>query len=358
MNALLTFIFPNLSTHRIPTPSINDAIQSFFPYEQSIAASAVFFCRYTVKAPNEPRFLRFFLASLLAFLRLQSLVDYRFLMVAQFCTYLTVVYRICHRMTWTSSSKSKDTPSPQQQTMYSISMTILITSVFIRVVYTSDPSNMGATLYSFLIPIPGFPSILAKLSDTIEYLFPVQEFLNAYKTLLLFVPIPTLHAQMKHLLYVTANIQVGMGFLGIDFLRKEQARKNELILLESEVRQTQEGEKDSKMESTNGHIPSNENYKRSEKDVVGKKKNGGTSAQDLSLKFQRGAIRFIIFSAVPYMAQIVFFGAVNMYAYNCFRDDLHRTVRLTDMFDMDGSRFVATATVGSNQYSPGSKFYT
>ena len=103
--------------------------------------------------------------------------------------------------------------------------------------------------------------------------------------------------------------------------------------------------------------------------------------KDLSLKFQRGAIQFILFSAVPYMLQIVLFGAMNMwvlfyyfppypfssfipltscfscrYAYNCFRDDLHRTVRLTEMFRMDGSRFVATATLGSTQYSPGSTY--
>ena len=85
------------------------------------------------------------------------------------------------------------------------------------------------------------------------------------------------------------------------------------------------------------------------------KASSGTTL-DLSSKFQRGAIRFIIFSAVPYMAQIVFFGAMNMYSYNCFRDDLHRTVRLTEMFQKDGSRFVATSSLGANQYSPGCKY--
>eukprot|EP00559_Dactyliosolen_fragilissimus_P004218 CAMPEP_0184865746 /NCGR_PEP_ID=MMETSP0580-20130426/18891_1 /TAXON_ID=1118495 /ORGANISM="Dactyliosolen fragilissimus" /LENGTH=568 /DNA_ID=CAMNT_0027365055 /DNA_START=1033 /DNA_END=2739 /DNA_ORIENTATION=- len=45
-----------------------------------------------------------------------------------------------------------------------------------------------------------------------------------------------------------------------------------------------------------------------------------------------------------------------MYAFHCFRDDVHRSVRLSGLFDGDsGTRFVATATVPGSKYrSPGS----
>merc|ERR1719276_166937 len=42
-----------------------------------------------------------------------------------------------------------------------------------------------------------------------------------------------------------------------------------------------------------------------------------------------------------------------MFAFHCFRDDLHRTIRLNGLFDEDGSRFVATANVKTNYRSPG-----
>lgn len=42
-----------------------------------------------------------------------------------------------------------------------------------------------------------------------------------------------------------------------------------------------------------------------------------------------------------------------MYAFHCFRDDIHRTIRLNDLFDKDGSRFVATASSKASNLSPG-----
>ena len=210
MNGLFSFIFPNLSTHRIPFNSTSGAIPSFFPYEQTIAASAVFFCRYTVKVQNEPRFLRLLFATLLALLRTNIHVDYRILIIAQFCTYAVLLYRLSDRFKWTKADK-------YQQQIYSTSITILITSCFIRLVYTlshQDPFKLWITLHPYCMIIPGFQFALSKICDSIKYLIPVDEVLSAYNTLLLFVPASTLHVQMKHLLYVTFNIQVGMGFLG------------------------------------------------------------------------------------------------------------------------------------------------
>lgn len=76
---------------------------------------------------------------------------------------------------------------------------------------------------------------------------------------------------------------------------------------------------------------------------------------DPSAKFRRSAGPFIFFVALPYMVQIVFYGGVNMYAFHCFRDDLHRMIRLNDLFSSgDGNRFVATATSKVSKLSPDS----
>ena len=41
-----------------------------------------------------------------------------------------------------------------------------------------------------------------------------------------------------------------------------------------------------------------------------------------------------------------------MYAFHCYRDDLHRTIRLNDLFETTGNRFVATATSKTSKLSP------
>ncbi len=41
-----------------------------------------------------------------------------------------------------------------------------------------------------------------------------------------------------------------------------------------------------------------------------------------------------------------------MYSFHCFRDDVHRTIRLNDLFHNDGQRFVATST-STSSLSPG-----
>jgi hypothetical protein len=54
-----------------------------------------------------------------------------------------------------------------------------------------------------------------------------------------------------------------------------------------------------------------------------------------SLKFQRTAAPFIFFTAVPYMIEVIGYGNLNAFAYMCFKDDVHRAVRLYDLFDHD-----------------------
>ena len=124
-----------------------------------------------------------------------------------------------------------------------------------------------------------------------------------------------------------------LSFLGIEFLRNEQNRKNALIKIEDEVKKMNEEQE----KSTNGS------------ETI---KDDKSISKDPSKKFRQSAGPFILYVALPYMAQIVFYGAVNMFAFHCFRDDIHRTIRLNDLFDDGGHRFVATSNTST--LSPGS----
>lgn len=52
-------------------------------------------------------------------------------------------------------------------------------------------------------------------------------------------------------------------------------------------------------------------------------------------RFQRTAAPFIFFTAVPYMIRVIAYGNLNAFAYACFKDDVHRAVRLYDLFEHD-----------------------
>jgi hypothetical protein len=186
-----------------------------------------------------------------------------------------------------------------------------------------------------------FAKIYAKIMDSVGYLLPVNEFISAHDIITEFVEPSQLYPKAAHLLFVTFHIQVGMGYLGISFLTAEQSRKNALVKIEDDLKKSSQEEVD---------VPSNgtkANGSNSKGKKIEKKKD-----YDPSKKFRKSAGPFIFFVALPYMVQIVFYGGMNMYAFHCFRDDIHRTVRLNDLFANDGSRFVATATSKVSKLSP------
>jgi len=121
-----------------------------------------------------------------------------------------------------------------------------------------------------------------------------------------------LQKQLAHLLFVTLHIQCGMGFLGIDFLTKEQSRRNMLIRLDLA---------DDTEAPMNGKEDKLANTKSS------------SSRMTRAGRFQRGAGPFIIFTALPYMLQIIAFGNINKFAFVCVEHDMHRIVRLGELFE-------------------------
>jgi hypothetical protein len=166
--------------------------------------------------------------------------------------------------------------------------------------------------------------------DGLASALPIDEVQAAYDILDRFIMEPgLLKVQVSRLLFVTFHAQVGIGYLGIDFLTSEQERRNQLVRMDM----SRDDEEDEPQE----------------KDVNGKQQNDSTKdskdnkKMQRSRKFQRTAAPFIFYTAVPYMIQIIFYGNINAFSYACFKDDVHRAVRLYDLFDHD-NHLVALAS--------------
>jgi len=116
---------------------------------------------------------------------------------------------------------------------------------------------------------------------------------------------------------------VGLGYIGIDFLKKEQQRRNQLVRMD---------------------LSSNDDGTT----TIAKDEGGSqTKKTEAARRFQRGAAPFIFATATPYMLQIIFYGNMNFFAFNCLKHDLHRAVRLNELFDHD-SRLVALSNNSAN----------
>ena len=218
--------------------------------------------------------------------------------------------------------------------MYSLSYPDGINSLF--------QSNIYKTISGNALAVKFYIFICAKFMDGVGYLMPIKEFKAAHDIIAEFIDPTELYAKSKHLLFVTFHIQVGMGYLGIEFLRAEQGRKNQLVKIEEEVKKSGDGSDSDNAVKMNG-------TKNKTKTKSTEKK---TKQKDASEKFRKSAGPFIFFVALPYMMQIVLYGGMNMYAFHCFRDDIHRAIRLNDLFANNGARFVATATSKESNLSP------
>jgi hypothetical protein len=133
-------------------------------------------------------------------------------------------------------------------------------------------------------------------------------------------------------------VVAGMGYLGISFLTEEQNRRNELIRLdvEGKVQNSDGGEKSN---AKNGAAASSNKDKSSTNASSDgqQKTEQQTPIMMRAKKFQRSAAPFIFFTAMPYMLQIIGFGNMNKFAFTCLEHEMHRTVRLNELFDHDNN---------------------
>lgn len=78
---------------------------------------------------------------------------------------------------------------------------------------------------------------------------------------------------------------------------------------------------------------------------------GSTPASkfDASRKFRRSAPSFILLTVLPYMFQIILFGNLNNFAFMNVRNQIHRSVRIHELFDHDSH---LTAIASESASSP------
>lgn len=293
-----------LTTHR--DKDLGVEAPYFFQYECLIAAIAVGYFRMTIRSHDkEPLLLRLFFAVALASLAYLK-KPYEIIMAMQLFSYAVPSLLVMNVRRAIFSGALPDT----LVRLLLIAASAVLSLLLMHVVLSDDFLSLLATV----TPAP--------VEQMILYLFPIVEFGQAYDIMCHFVDPAVLQKQFAHLLFVTFHIQVSMGFVGIAFLKREQMRRNELVRMD--------------MSSDDNDDDTGDNQKKT--------LSAQTQSKQLtaSSRFQRGAPAFIVMVAAPYMFQIICFGNINYFAYTCLEHDIHRAVRLNQLFDHD-SHLVAMA---------------
>lgn len=322
-----------LSTHRVlmkqaglPTTAdvASDEIvglSSAFPYEAAIAAISIGFFRSTVRwNKEEPAVLRWFFCLLLAALAFTQR-SYELLVAVEIFSYVVswLILRPPLVLPFGPAARAATSSSPEQQLMIRLLSIALGAIGSMLLSHATFGSGVLLRLVKLLTP--------RIVVQTLEYLFPISEMTAAYNIMHSLAMEPDVYKQMiEHLFFVTFHIQVGMGYLGIDFLRNEQSRRNMLIRLDVDGDEAQDKNSSTTTSNRNGDHP------QQKKDLTGRARS-----------FQRSAAPFIFRVALPYMMQIILYGNINKFAFSCVHDELHRTVRFRQVFEHD-NHLTAMAT--------------
>lgn len=292
-----------------------------FPYVLGIASVSIFVFRTTIPAlpGKEPWVLRFFFGIMLAFLTYMNKSQELILAVELFsyavpcCLYANLPLSLYLPLPLSGSNRAKATR------LVFIAVSALLSMTLSHIMATGD---LFRWIY-LVTPVA--------VRDLFSSLVPTKEIQAAYDILDQFVSEPgLLNYQVSRLLFVTFHIQCGIGYLGIDFLKQEQERRNQLVRMDTHQDH----------DVVNGNTKSNSNSNTTGPDQDSNTRNEPSASQlekrlKQSHRFQKSAIPFILFTAVPYMIKIIAYGNLNAFAYTCFKDDIHRAVRLYDLFEHD-----------------------
>jgi hypothetical protein len=302
-----------LTTHRLGN-------ESSVPYEAIIASISICFFRYTVKIQNdEPVILRLFFCGLLAALT-YARRSYELLVAVEIFSYMVPWLLVSQRPLLLQQQQQQQQRASGQRNMIALRLLSIPTAAILSFFLAHGIFHSGGTIFRWITP--GF------VIRTIEYLFPVSEMKAAYKIMNDLTMEPdNFRAMLQHLFFVTFHIQVGMGYLGIDFLRREQSRRNDLIRLDMREKHDKEEEEEDTAVRDHDNFVRNNGKKTSQqtRDIL----------LERSRKFQAGAAPFIFATALPYMFQIIFYGNINQFAYTCVQDEIHRHVRIRQVFERD-----------------------
>ena len=225
------------------------------------------------------------------------------------------------------AAELSSTPPPSLTMSMGISTLLLVSLPFCLYICRlfSNPTFLSLVIQH--VPMP--------VSNAFHYMFPIDELAASYDIVTSFVSDKELlHDMVAHLLFVTFHIQMGLGHIGIAFLTSEQRRKNMLIRMDVE----------NPNPNTNG---GSKKKCKKEQNV-----DGDTTTKtkfDPSRKFRRTAPSFILFTVLPYMFQIILFGNLNKFAFMNVQNQIHRSVRIQELFDHDSH---LTAIASESATSP------
>jgi hypothetical protein len=303
----------------IPLSTIRDRNVSLstFPYSMGISAISILFFRTTIRQSDEPKVLTWFFGLLLAFLAYSN-KSFELISAVQVFSYVVPLLLFSSDQVLASvifvGSKVTTTVPPSRIDMR-IARIVLITLSAILCLVVCHLTSSGALFCAFRNILPKFAL------DGMALLFPIHELQAAYDIIDEFIlEDGLLRDQVARLFFVTFHVQVGIGYLGIDFLKREQERRNQLVRMDTT--DTMTDYIDAKVASNNG-----DNIHQKHQENMNKK----------AQQFQRTAAPFIFFTAVPYMIKVIGYGNLNAFAFSCFKDDVHRAIRLYDLFDHDNN---------------------
>jgi len=435
----------SLRNHDAYSSSHQQTYLPSFQHEALVAALAISFMRYTVPCTaSESRLIRLIFGIGLGYMTLRG-YDYTTICVWELWSYVIMVVveyglPLCRKLvlgrafmapiaigTRKGSRSSRSTRSGTILSRLDYTSTdmillpplLILSYVLSHSIVTSFASGSAQRILRALTP--------QTVHDLCNHLFPIAELYRSYDLVSEFVDIDVLNSRIYYLLFVTFHVQVGMGYLGIGFLREEQRRRNQLVRMEIIERDAEEEEEQQEqqqqqkatddaeghdeeehdeehyengMEEVNGDTNiarrtrsarraavSNGGGRRSGTPSSTRRKSSSSSYQSRSrsrsrsksatrsttaaaarrsaaaardaeksttsssssaatsrvrqkqlsaaTQFRRSAAPFIFFTVLPYMFQIIFYGNMNMFAFHCVRDDVHRSLRVQGAFGHD-----------------------
>mmetsp|Transcript_24381 Transcript_24381/g.57387 ORF Transcript_24381/g.57387 Transcript_24381/m.57387 type:complete len:877 (-) Transcript_24381:2265-4895(-) len=282
-----------------------------FKYGLLISAISILFFRTTVTFPTatgkEPKLLRWFFGGLLAFLSYSN-KSYELICAVEIFSYLVTFFLFTDYVPFFFSF-ARDENKTNVLRIILIAISAFLCALVCHLTATG-------ILFQFLKSVTP-----ASIANALMKIFPIAEVQASYDIVDEFVHEEgLLKDQVSSLFFITFHIQVGIGYLGIDFLKQEQHRRNELVRMDMNIINEEKSDEKSKPLSSV---------------EVKKSTSGKEKVINRSLTFQRSAAPFIFFTAVPYMVKVISYGNLNAFAFSCMRDDIHRSVRLFKLFDHD-----------------------
>mmetsp|Transcript_14631 Transcript_14631/g.40654 ORF Transcript_14631/g.40654 Transcript_14631/m.40654 type:complete len:891 (+) Transcript_14631:119-2791(+) len=308
-----------------------------FPFGLLIAAISVLFFRTTIQFPTttskEPKFLSWFFGVLLAFLTYSNR-SYELICAVEIFSYLATFLLFSDYIPSVFSKFAEDKNKTNVLRIVLIAISAILCLIICHVATT------GMLLRLLKSMTPNF------ISDGLLAMFPVEEIQASYAIMDEFVlEEGLLQDQVARLFFITFHIQVGIGYIGIDFLKKEQHRRNELVRMDMDNTVDEDeigsiGTTKSSPESEKASLQIEKEKTKCSNEIMCRTKTTSKQGRNerkmkRSKVFERTAAPFIFFTAVPYMVKVIGYGNLNAFAFVCMRDDIHRAVRLYDLFDHD-----------------------